>query len=247
MHLEEFAEGSSFLHRADPRVKIIIFSLFSILCATATDLKITLYYLIYSVFLLFIADLKIKPFLSRIFVANFFILFIWIFIPLSYHSNPYTTVGMFKISHEGLRYALLITVKCNAIIIATITLLSTSSVFSLAHAMLHLKVPQKLVTIFFLFYRYITVIHEEYLKIRQAVMVRGFTPRTDIHTYKTYAYMIGGMLIKSYERAEEIYRAMLCRGFHGFFPLFEHFHTRKNDIIFGIISLSSFILFWTIK
>lgn len=52
------------------------------------------------------------------------------------------------------------------------------------------------------------------------------------------------MLIKSYERAEEIYRAMLCRGFQGFFPLFEHFQIRKSDIIFGVISTAIFILFW---
>ncbi|HBE44554.1 MAG TPA: cobalt ECF transporter T component CbiQ, partial [Deltaproteobacteria bacterium] len=39
MHLEEFSEGSSFLHRADPRLKIFVFSIFSVLCATATGLK----------------------------------------------------------------------------------------------------------------------------------------------------------------------------------------------------------------
>jgi len=247
MHLEEFSEGSSFLHRADPRLKIFVFSIFSVLCATATGLKTPFFYLIYSLSLLLIADLKMKPFLSRVLVANFFILFIWIFIPLSYPGNPYITIGMFKISHEGMKYALSITIKCNAIIIATITLPSTSSVFSLAHAMLHLRVPKKLVTVFFLFYRYITVIHEEYLRIRRAAGIRGFIPKTNIHTYKTYAYMIGGMIIKSYERAEEIYKAMLCRSFQSFFPLFEHFHTRKSDIIFSTISVLIFILLWVTR
>ncbi|HBE44553.1 MAG TPA: cobalt ECF transporter T component CbiQ, partial [Deltaproteobacteria bacterium] len=119
--------------------------------------------------------------------------------------------------------------------------------FSLAHAMLLLRVPKRLVTVFFLFYRYLTVIHEEYLKIRRTAAVRGFIPKTNIHTYKTYAYMIGGMIIKSYERAEEIYKAMLCRGFQGFFPLFEHFHTRKSDIIFSTISVLIFILLWVTR
>lgn len=247
MHLEEFSEGSSFLHRADPRVKILVFTIFSILCAVATGIKTPMLYFLYSLTLLAIAKLKLKLLISRLFIANFFIAFIWLFVPLSYPGNPYISVGSIKLSMEGVNYALSITIKCNAIILATITLLSTSSVFSLAHAMLHLKIPRKLVTIFFLFYRYITVIHEEYIKIKKAVALRGFVPKTNIHTYKTYAYIIGGMLIKSYERAEEIYKTMLCRGFKGYFPLFEHFQIRKSDIIFGVISILIFILFWVKK
>lgn len=244
MHLEEFSEGSSFLHRADPRVKIVVFALFSVLCAVSSGIKTPLFYLFYSLSLLFIARVRMKSLISRLFMANFFIAFIWIFIPVSYPGNPYIPVGPLKISYEGINYALSITIKCNAIIIATIALLSTSSVFSLAHAMLHLKMPKKLVTVFFLFYRYITVIHDEYLKIKRAASLRGFVPKTNLHTYKTYAYMVGGMLIKSFERAEEIYRAMLCRGFKGFFPLFEHFQTKKSDIIFGVVSFVIFILVW---
>lgn len=110
--------------------------------------------------------------------------------------------------------------------------------------MLHLRMPKKLVTLFFLFYRYITVIHDEYLKIKRAAALRGFVPATNLHTYKTYAYIVGGMLIKSFERAEEIYKAMLCRGFNGYFPLFEHFQIKKSDIIFGVISTAIIILVW---
>lgn len=244
MHLEEFAEGDSFLHKADPRVKIFVFCLFSIFCATSTGLKTPFLCLVYSTILIFIAKIKIKSLLSRLIMANFFIIFIWIFIPFSYPATFYLSVGPIKLSYEGLKYALSITLKCNAIILTTIALLSTSSVFSIAHAMLHLKMPKKLVTVFFLFYRYISVIHEEYTKIKNAVIVRGFVPSTNLHTYKTYAYIIGGILLKSYERADEIYKAMLCRGFQGFFPLFEHFKIKKSDIIFFIVSVSIFILLW---
>lgn len=244
MHLEEFSEGNSFLHRADPRIKLLIFVLFSTLCAVSWGVKKPFLFLIYALTLLLIAKLKFKTLFSRLFIANFFIAFIWVFIPLSHYGNPYLELGSIKLSQEGVIYALSITIKCNAIIIATITLLSTSSVFSLAHAMLHLKMPKKIVTVFFLFYRYISVIHDEYLKIKKAAILRGFVPKTNIHTYKTFAYMIGGMLVKSYERAEEIYKAMLCRGFRGYFPLVEHFQTRKSDIIFIIISLLIFTLFW---
>ncbi len=246
MHLEVFSEGKTFLHRLDPRVKIFVFVPFALLCAISKGTFIPTLYLIFSLFLIAIARLDLKTLLNRLAGANFFILFIWLFIPFSYNHSPYLHLGFLKLSYAGLKYALSITLKCNAIILATIALLSTSTIFSLAHAMLHLKIPSKFVTIFFLFYRYISVMHEEYTKIKRAVLARGFRAGTNLHTYKTYAYMVGALLMKSFERSEEIYRAMLARGFNGFFPLFEHFKVKKTDVFFGIIGnlIIIFIYLW---
>ncbi len=235
MHLEVFAEGNSFLHKLDPRVKILVFIIFAIFCAISEGLLIPFLYLLLSLFLILLAKLHFKTLLNRIIGANFFIFFIWIFIPLSYKGDSYIDFGFIKLSYEGIKYALSITLKCNAIILGTIAFLATSSLSSLAHAIIHLRIPNKLVTLFFLFYRYISVIHEEYIKIKRAASARGFKPRTNIHTYKTYAYIVGALLIKSFQRSAEIYRAMLARGFNGFFPLYEHFESKRVDLLFGII------------
>lgn len=244
MHLEEFAEGNSLLHRIDPRVKIITFLIFCSFCSSSNHLKISFLYFLYGLFLLIIAKLRLKALAIRLLAANFFILFIWIFIPLSHPGNPYFEIGPFKVSLEGVSLALNITLKCNAIILATLSLLATSNIFSLAHALLHFKVPAKLVTIFFLFYRYITVMHEEYLQIKRTLLARGFISKTNFHTYQTYAYLVGALILKSFERADEIYKAMLCRGFRGFFPLLEHFTLKKVDLIFGFLSSLVSILIW---
>ncbi|MCS7280891.1 MAG: cobalt ECF transporter T component CbiQ [Desulfobacterota bacterium] len=242
MHLEVFSEGDSFLHRMDPKVKIIVFSVFSILCAKSEGDATQLTYLIYASFLLFLAKIKFRLLITRLIGANLFLALVWIFFPLTYGGEKYLSFGPFLLSYEGIHKALSITFKCNAIVLATIGLLSTSSLFMLAHAMLKFKVPSKLVTLFFLFYRYLTVIHEEYSNVKRAVMCRGFVPKTNLLTYKTYAYMIGGMLHKSYERAEEIYKAMLCRGFKGNFPFSEDLPTKKNDVVFAGISVGIFVL-----
>ena len=237
MHLEEFSEGKSFLHKCDPRVKLLVFSTFAILCAISKGIMTPLLFLIYSVIFLVIGRIPIKPLLNRLLAANFFIFFLWLFVPFSYAGIDYFHIGLLKISKEGILYVLSITLKCNAIIIATISLISTSTLFSLAHALLHFKVPRKLIVIFFLFYRYISVMHEEYDKLKRAVLARGFVPKTSFHTYRTYAYLIGALLLKSFERAEEVYKAMLCRGFSGFFPLLEHFYLRKKDLVFGFLTI----------
>jgi|YelNatPaOPRAMG01_1025707.scaffolds.fasta_scaffold16042_5 cobalt/nickel transport system permease protein len=230
MHLEVFAEGDSFLHRMDPRVKIIVFLSFSLLCATSNTLKITFLYLLYSASLIFCSKIRLKAFLTRLLGANFFIGLIWLFVPMRYFQ---------------LEQALMVTMKSNAIIMATIALLATSSVFSLARASLDLKFPKKLASILFLLYRYLTVNHEEYEKLKRAISARGFSPRLNVHTYKTYGYLIGGLLVRSYERAEETYKCMLSRGFKGDFPLYDVLTWQKRDLVFGIIMIliTSFIRF----
>jgi len=251
MHLEVFAEGDSIFHKTDPRMKIISLSVFAVLCAISRGLLVPGLFFIFSLFLLIFAKLNFKSFLERIIPANFFVLFIWLFLPFTYGTPPFYKVWFLKASIPGLLYCLSITLKCNAILIATIVLLSTSTIFDLAHAMLHFKVPEKLVTVFFLFYRYISVMHEEYTRIKRAALARGFVPKTSLHTYKTYAYLIGSLLLKSFERSDEVYKAMLCRGFKGYFPLLEHFSLKVKDVILGsVLILSSFGIYfaqWVIK
>jgi cobalt/nickel transport system permease protein len=59
--------------------------------------------------------------------------------------------------------------------------------------------------------------HMEYQRIMKAVRVRGFRPGTNLHTYRTYGYILGMLFVRSYDRAERIRAAMLCRGFSGRF------------------------------
>jgi cobalt/nickel transport system permease protein len=94
--------------------------------------------------------------------------------------------------------------------------------------------PKKLLYLTFLSYRYVHVIHYEYVRLRDAMKMRGFRPGTNMHTYRTYGYLIGMLLIRSYERSERIHQAMLCRGFHGRFYLLDHFHIHRKDILFTI-------------
>ena len=62
-----------------------------------------------------------------------------------------------------------------------------------------------------------------------------------MHTYRTYAYLVGMLIVKSHDRAERVHAAMLCRGFHGkFFDLTE-FSIEKKDLIF-LILFSLFLL-----
>lgn len=243
MHLEEFAEGNSFLHRLDPRIKFITITPYIFVIAFMQGTKGPFLALIVSFLMIALSRISLKKLIKRMVVVNTFIFILWIFLPFSYPGEVVFNIGPFEATHEGLLYTLSITLKANAIVLATIAILGTSEIFSLAHALVHLKVPNKLVYLFFFFYRYISVLHEEYTRLKNAMMIRCFRPKTNMHTYKTYAYLIGMLIVKSYDRSRRIYNAMLCRGFTGKFPIISHFEFKKSDLFFGFfIGLVTIIL-----
>lgn len=238
MHLEVFAQGETVIHRLDPRAKLLAFFPLSVILALSKGFALPLAGLAIGVVFALGAKLDPRALINRLAGANLFVVFLWVFLPLSFAIGPYLFFGPVKISIAGIFFTLSLTIKINAIILLTISLLGTTQAFSLAHALIHLKAPVKLVYLFFFSYRYITLLHEEYLRLHQALVVRSFHPDTSLHTYKTYACLIGMLLVRSYERAARIYHAMLCRGFDGRFPVFAHFTIQRRDCLFLCVMLA---------
>lgn len=234
---EEFSSGDSFVHRLDPRIKTVIAILFSIVVAVADRFSVLLLGLLFSIGLIAIARLSIKEISYRLLIVNGFILLLWVFLPFTFPGEILFSLGKLNASKDGVMYALLITTKSNTIILACIALLATSSIFTLVYALRHLYIPEKLIHLFFFCYRYIHVIHLEYVRLMNAMKIRCFKPKTNMHTYRTYAYLVGMLLLKSYDRSERVYKAMLCRGFKGKLWVLDRFSLKKSDLVTGIMML----------
>lgn len=239
MHLEEFAGGTTLLHRMDPRVKFIAAAPLLLAAALAHGARGPAFALAVGVALAFVARLDARKLLPRLLALNGFLAMVWAFVPFGYPGEPAFALGPLTASHEGLAYALAITLKSNAIVLMTIAVFGTTEVFQLAHALVHMRVPVKLVYLFFFFYRYISVLHEEYSRLRRAMRLRAFRPRTSAHTYRSIANLVGMLLVRSSERSARIYHAMLCRGFHGHFPVMRHFHLHAFDLWAGLCLIAS--------
>jgi cobalt/nickel transport system permease protein len=237
MVTEEFSSGKSLFHELDPRVKIPVATLFSIIVAISDKNEMLLGALLFSICCVIISRLPLGGLLRRLLLVNGFILLLWLFLPFTYPGKALISMGPLHASREGIQYALSITIKSNTIILAYIALLGTTPVFTLAHALRHLHVPDKLIQLLFFSYRYIHVIYLEYVRLLNAMKVRCFRPRSDMHTYKAYAYLVGMMLLKSYDRSERVYAAMLCRGFKGKFWVLDHFSLKRRDLVLFIIML----------
>lgn len=235
MITEEFSRGNSPIHKLDARIKVVTALIFSLMVAVSEKEVLLLSALFFSISLVAICRLNIRKVFLRLLVVNGFVFLLWLVLPVTTPGKTLFSLGPLNVTREGITYCLFITMKCNAILLACIGLLATSSVFTLVHAFRHLYVPDKMVHLFFFFFRYVHVVHLEYIKLRNALKVRCFRPRTSLHSYRTYGYLLGVLLLKSYDRSERIYKAMICRGFRGKYWVMNHFRLRKSDLAPGII------------
>jgi len=238
---ERFASGKSILHSADPRVKILLAGGYAVVTVGLGSQEGQIFAISGGLLLVITACLSLKEVSRRLFVVNIFVLMLWLILPWTTPGTGISCLGPIVITSEGLNLALSISLKCNAIILANLALLSTSTIFSLAHALAHLRIPSKMVQLIFFSWRYFHVIDSEFHRMQQAIKVRGFEPRSNMHTYRTYAYLIGTLFIRSLERGERVYKTMLCRGFDGTFWLLSHFRLHQRD--FYLAGFTSAYLF----
>ncbi|MBW1997133.1 MAG: cobalt ECF transporter T component CbiQ [Deltaproteobacteria bacterium] len=234
---EVFTEGNSLIHRLDPRVKVVVATLLSIVVAVSESFEALVPAMGMSLLLVAFARINPRELIKRVLIVNGFILFLWLFLPFSMNGRVVFSIGPLAASSEGIWYSTLITLKSNIILLTLMSLIATSSVFSLGRALDRLFLPSKLVILIFFTYRYIHVIYQEYLRLLNAIKIRGFRPANNLHTYKTYAYLVGMVLVKSHDRGERVKAAMVCRGFKGKFYDLGEFYFGWKDILVMVLML----------
>ena len=82
-------------------------------------------------------------------------------------------------------------------------------------------------------YRYLFVLVDETMRMKQARDSRNFGGGR-LWQIRTIGNMIGTLFIRSYERGERIYAAMVARGFDGQTQTLDCLNFRRADACFGI-------------
>lgn len=229
---EPFAGGNSFLHRADPRAKLVLAAILACVLAVSSGWQAPALALCVGSGLVLWARLPGRAFWRRMLTVNGFVAFLWIFLPFSTPGDTALVLGPLEVTSQGLSLALLISLKTNAIMLAFLALVATSDAASLGQAMHRLRVPPKLVFLFLFTYRFIHVINAERQRLVQAARLRGFKARSNAHTYRTLASLLAMVLVGAMRRAEMTRRAMLLRGFNGSFTTLRTFRMGPGERLF---------------
>ncbi len=129
---------------------------------------------------------------------------------------------------------------------AGILLISATQFPDMIHAFEHLRVPAILTTIVAFLYRYLFILTDEVMRLLRARDARSAalpglkSGRSVFWRAKITGNMAGQLFLRSYERSDRIYSAMLSRGYQGQLrTLRAHILTRRDWLVltFSILGL----------
>lgn len=233
---EVIAKLPNWLARRDPRARLLAMLLFVAVAVTLDQIGPLAVMLLFSLLLSKIVNIDWRTIRKRLLAFEGFMLLVLLFLPFTYPGETLATLWGMSISEAGIMHAVVIVLRANAVVLAVLALIGTLEPMTLGHAMARLGVPQKLVALFLMTVRYIDVLFAEYASLRTAMSARGFKATTSMHTWRSFAWLIGMLLVRSMERAQRVYDAMICRGFDGRYHLLEQGDWHARDTLFLVVS-----------
>lgn len=126
--------------------------------------------------------------------------------------------GWLQVTTEGLVVLGSVSLKALLSLVTLNVLTMTTSIPDLLHALVALRTPPLLVAILAAMYRYIAVLFDEFNSMRRAAVCRNLMGN---HRWQRLVIgnMMGSLFIRTYERGERVYQAMLSRGYAGLPPV----------------------------
>jgi cobalt/nickel transport system permease protein len=214
--LDQYATLESPVHRLDARAKIIPFFAL-IVISVSTPPEAWKAFLGYGAFLAAMAAVSRLPLgyiLRRAWIIVPFVAMAALFIPFMKDGEYQPGAGWPGVSRSGLMMFWNVAVKSGVAVLSAILLSSTTPFPSLMRGFERLRAPRLLVMLASFAYRYIFVLVDEAERMERARDSRCYGGRW-LWQGKVIGQMIGTLFLRSYERSERVYAAMVSRGFDG--------------------------------
>jgi cobalt/nickel transport system permease protein len=251
MHFDAFDryhESESFLHRLDPRVKVVATIAFILSNALLPDGAWIAFGLSW-LFLLFanwFSNLGLGFTFKRSLVAIPFAL-IAITVLFSIPGKPLTSFHFLMwnltITDMGFLRFVSILIRSWLSVQMAILLVAVARFPDLIHALEHLKVPAILTTIIAFLYRYLFVLADEVFRLMRARESRAAAApgkrsgRSIAWRAGIAGHMAGQLFLRSYERSDRVYNAMLARGYAGHLETINPHELRRRDYLTTALAL----------
>lgn len=246
---EKFTSGKSVIHCLHPITRIWAALILSFATAFSHHFYPISGYGLIAAMLVLATGLKVRHVLARIKALMWFLLMIWILVPLTFEGDILYGFYKLTVSKQGILLCLYITLKSITILMIFIALIATMGIPALGNGLQRIRVPDKFVFLLLMSYRYIFLMQEEYHRLLRAARFRGFKPGTNLHSYRTFSYLAGMLFVRASLRAQSVHKAMLCRGFKEKFYTLDIYPPNRGNALFliGIILISSALIWTEIK
>jgi cobalt/nickel transport system permease protein len=256
MHINAFDHylpRDSFIHRLDPRVKVAATLLFILSNALLPDGAWLAFGAAWGVVLLAngLARVGWGYSLRRSFIVlPFMLAAVTIIFTLPGRPLIAIQVGPWLLTptDAGLLRFTSIFIRAWLSVQMAILLTAVTQFPDMMHALRHLRLPATLVAIISFMYRYLFVLSDEVLRLLRAREARS--ARLDnvrgggslLWRAKVAGNMVGQLFLRSYDRSDRIYQAMLSRGYRGHFMTLNPHRMNGRDWALGALAILSLLL-----
>jgi cobalt/nickel transport system permease protein len=247
--LERYQPGDSPIHRLDPRVKVMV-ALIGIVGITTTPTHAWPAYPALWALIGTLAALAMISVWRLARLAGIALPFALAALPLIFTvpGDTLTHVAGITISAPGVARFGAILVKSWLSVQVALLLAMTTPFADLLWALESLRVPGVLIAIISFMYRYLFTLREEAERLIRARTARsaaqdgyhsggGLTWRAQVA-----GGMVGNLFLRSYERSERVYAAMLARGYRGQMRIMAPAPLTRRDVILGAIPVAMLVL-----
>lgn len=209
--LEQFSSMDTVIHRLHPSVKITA-TFFYILMVVSFDryaFTRLVPYVFYPVIIIALAEIPYSLILSRLLLALPFTMFAGIS-NIIFDQSIFVRILGVSISF-GVVSFMTLGFRALLCVAAILILVATTPFTSLTGQLRRMKIPEMFIVLFEMTYRYIgSLIEETTIMIIAYQLRRNSNKGIDM---KHMGSFVGQLLIRSFDKAQQVYDAMKCRGY----------------------------------
>ena len=248
-HLDVDSKNATPWHTLAPRTRILctLLMVFAIVLTPNAHWWTWAIYGLALLSLIFLSQLTLSVLLKRLAVEFTFISVVLLGTLFRGGGEVLWSWGPLQITTVGLIVLGSVTLKALLSLLMLNLLTLTTSVTALLHALLELRVPPLLVAILASMYRYISVLIEEFNAMSRAAASRNLMGSNRWQRL-VVGNMIGSLFIRTYDRGDRVYQAMLSRGYQGIPPVEKVSSGGRRDVVALtltlVLALLGQVIYW---
>ena len=238
--LEALTDRDTPVHRLHPRAKLV--ATFAYVVAVVSfgryDIPGVAPFFIYTALACALAELPMRTLHKRFLIALPFCAFAGL-------ANLFLDRQIaFALAGIGITFGLLsliaIILRAYLCVMAVFILIATTPFPSLTRELRRLHIPQLFIALIEMIYRYIGVLIEEAGSMSVAYKLRSVNSKGI--AMKDMGPFVGQLALRSFDRGERVYAAMVCRGFGGEYPQREPERMKAADIMAACLLCAAFAI-----
>ncbi len=239
--MDELVEGGSPIHLLHPLAKLIVTILYILLTVSfgKYDLSGMIIMALYPALMLNIGGIPVRTCFYKLRFILPFVCAVGLFNPILDRRTLFF-IGPVAVS-GGTVSMITLMLKGILCLSASFAFAATTHMNMLCAALRKIRVPGIIVTLLLLTYRYVSLMMDEISAMTTAYKLRA--PGQKGIRFSAWGSFLGQLLLRTMDRAGDLYAAMKLRGFHGEFRHAEVPPAKARDYVFVIGATAVLLLF----